>query len=68
MVHVTILFMGCGDGWARHIAGDLWVLFVFIAIKQVSPQLSWGTKNEYSKNLRVRAYIFLSAANKVLIF
>ena len=35
MVHVTIPFMGCGDGWARHMAGDLWVLFVFIAIKQV---------------------------------
>ena len=60
--------MGCGDGWARHLAGDLWVLFVFIAIKQVCPQQSWGTNNEYSENLRVRTYILVSAANKVVIF
>ena len=30
MVHVTTPFMGCGDKWARHLAGDLWVLLMSI--------------------------------------
>ena len=39
-----------------------------LQLSRCVPSKAGEKNNEYSKNLRVRTYVFLSAANKVLIF